>query len=598
MVNHAIIYSATAQQWWHFHTPQQILTTSRQDEVISTLAEIEYLTQRQGLYAVGFISYEAAAAFDPALKTHAPTAFPLIWFGLYDSPSPQLPSPRPSPKGRGSLPQLLPLPLGEGRGEGNWGEGNWQPSISAAAYHEAIQQIKHYIERGDTYQVNYTFRLQKPFTGEPYAFFQQLIQAQPTDYAAYLETESWAIASASPELFFQLAGNHLTCRPMKGTAARGRFLAEDNAQAQWLQHSIKNRAENVMIVDMMRNDLGRIAEVGSVRVPQLFSLERYPTVWQMTSTVTAETQASLVEIMAALFPCASITGAPKARTMQIITELETSPRRIYTGCIGFIAPHRQAQFNVAIRTILLDKVTNQAEYGVGGGIVWDSDSHEEFAECSHKAKILTMPPLPHFSLLETMLWTPAEGYFLLQYHLQRLTNSAAYFDIPLNLAEIATALAELVLPPMPHKIRLLVAQDGMPTYQAVSLSASQPVSAPLRVTLAKESVNSANRWLYHKTTQRQVYETARAQQPEGDEVILWNERGEVTEGTITNVIIRWQGELITPALTCGLLPGTMRAWLIEQGQIREAIITQDMFRQAAEIYLINSVRKWQTAELV
>jgi para-aminobenzoate synthetase/4-amino-4-deoxychorismate lyase len=325
---------------------------------------------------------------------------------------------------------------------------------------------------------------------------------------------------------------------------------------------------------MVRNDMGRVAAVGSVQVASLFDVERYPTLWQMTSTVTAKTDVSLGDIMTALFPCASITGAPKPSTMQIIANLETMPRRVYTGCIGFIAPNKRAQFNVAIRTVLIDKEIGEAEYGVGGGIVWDSVSGDEYEECQVKARILT-ERRPDFSLLETLLWTPEEGYFLLEYHLQRLRDSAAYFDFPENVDKI---------------------RDGTISCQETMLTMTNEPQ-PVRLGIAPTPVDSANPFLYHKTTHRQVYDAARSGCPDCDDVLLWNEQGEITETCIANVVLEFDGELVTPPVRCGLLPGTFRAWLLDQGIVREKVVTIKGLKRSKRIYLVNSVRKWRDAIL-
>ncbi|MFC1976003.1 chorismate-binding protein [Chloroflexota bacterium] len=318
MTNQVVIHDAATEQWLHFQSPRKVIEAMCIEEVMPQLRLVEQMVQQHGLYAAGFISYEAAPAFDTALQVRSPDSFPLLWFGLY--PRPEVIE-LPPPAQNSSQPAL-----------------EWTPSVSRPAYNQAIARIKEHIACGDTYQVNYTLRLRTPFFGDPWPFFLELVQAQQADYGAYVDAEQFAICSASPELFFRLDQDQLVTRPMKGTATRGLTLAEDEAQAQWLHHSEKNRAENVMIVDMIRNDIGRIATTGSVRVPRLFDVERYPTLWQMTTTVAATTAASLSGIMTALFPCASITGAPKPRTMQIIADLETMPRRVYTGCIGFVTP--------------------------------------------------------------------------------------------------------------------------------------------------------------------------------------------------------------------------------------------------------------------
>ncbi|MTJ51717.1 aminodeoxychorismate synthase component I, partial [Anabaena sp. UHCC 0253] len=475
---------------------------------------------------------------------------------------------------------------------------NWKPSVSEIEYHQAISEIKKYIALGETYQVNYTFRLNTAFSGDSWQLFLKLVQAQKADYGAYVDIDNFAICSASPELFFRLDGNQLTSLPMKGTAARGLTLVTDHDIANKLHFSEKNRAENVMIVDMIRNDMGKVANISTVKVPSLFNVEKYPTVWQMTSTVTATTTASISEIMGALFPCASITGAPKTKTMEIIHDLENTPRRIYTGCIGFISPQRQAQFNVAIRTVLIDKENSQAEYGVGGGIVWDSVSNDEYQECQIKAQVLTLNQ-PDCSLLETILWQPDDGYFILDYHLQRLQNSAIYFDFNLELNKLKIQLDKLTesFLNQPYKIRLLLDSDGEITYQTTPLS---PVNNQtfVKLGICCTPVDSNNVFLYHKTTNRQVYEIAKAAFPDCDDVLLWNERGEITETCIGNIVVDLNGELLTPPVICGLLAGTFRADLLAQGKIKEEIITIEMLKYSDRIYIINSVQKWREAVLI
>ncbi len=574
MKDQVILYEARAGQWLRFQNPRQVIQADRLDAVSPALQQVEQLAQRQGWTAAGFISYEAAPAFDAALVTRPADAFPLLWFGLYDAP------------------EVIKLPAGPPSFALNW-----SPSISRPAYNRAIARIKNAIAQGDTYQVNFTFRLQTPFSGDAWQLFLQLARAQRANYAAFVDTGRFALCSASPELFFALDGDRLVSRPMKGTAARGTTLADDERQAAWLRDSVKNRAENVMIVDMIRNDMGRVARFGSVRVPRLFEVEKYPTVWQMTSTVSAATTAPLSQIMAVLFPCASITGAPKPQTMRIIKELETTPRRIYTGCIGYFTPERRAQFNVAIRTVLVDRAEERGEYDVGGGIVWDSDSGAEYGECQTKARVLT-ERRPEFSLLETLLWTPGEGYFLLAHHLRRLFASALYFDFPadLNAIDMELCAAARSFPPRPHRVRLLVDRHGSVTVQPFVLAETAP-AAPARIKLAVEPVDSSNPFLYHKTTHRQVYERARADCPHCDDVLLCNERGEITETCIANVVVELEGSLFTPPVSSGLLAGTFRDWLLAQGKIKERVITVDEVKQSQKIYLINSIRKWREAIL-
>jgi len=344
-----------------------------------------------------------------------------------------------------------------------------------------------------------------------------------------------------------------------------------------------------MIVDMVRNDLGRVALCGSVHVSSLFEVERYPTVWQMTSTVRALTREPLDRILQATFPPASITGAPKCRTMEIIAELESSPRRIYTGTIGFMTPGRHAQFNVAIRTILLQKATGGAEYGVGGGIVWDSKTTDEYQECLTKTKVLS-PITRDFDLFETILWSPHSGYSLLEYHMKRLDQSAEYFGFQANLGQIQDDLASLAagLSSCQHRVRLLVSRHGKIRYEAIPIESTSMRFGD--VVLAKSSVDSGNIFLYHKTTCRRVYEDAVRMSSGNDDVLLFNEAEQITESTVANVAVQIDGVLCTPPVLCGLLPGTLRAWMLDHGQLQERVISVQEALNSSNIYLLNSVR--------
>lgn len=507
----------------------------------------------------------------------ADPGFPLLWFGIYPEPERLTLADIRAGAGAASIP------------------GPWQPSVSVEEYCQAIDQVRELISWGETYQVNFTYRLRCSLDvplPPAWPMFASLASSHAAPYAAFLETERWAVCSISPEMFFTLNGDLLTSRPMKGTARRGKTLADDRAMAEWLHASEKNRAENLMIVDMVRNDMGRVARIGSVCVPELFKVEKYPTVWQMTTTVQAQTAVGLPEIFQSLFPAASITGAPKMRTMQIIAGLEATPRKIYTGAIGFYAPGRQAQFNVAIRTLLLDKQRQCAEYGVGGGIVWDSEAQDEWEETRTKARILHERPEP-FDLLETLRWMPTEGWFLLEQHLARLAASADYFSFPFDRACLLTELDLLAqnAQGIAQRLRLRLTRDGQFILEAQPLL---PQVNPSRIAAAKTPVNSSDRFLYHKTTRRACYQQALMERPGYADVLLWNERGEVTESTIANLIVTLDGRWLTPALACGLLPGTYRAWLLESGQAAEAVIRLEDLKRCSAIYLANSVRgMWQ-----
>jgi para-aminobenzoate synthetase/4-amino-4-deoxychorismate lyase len=565
-------------RWRRFTGLARVVVAGRIEEVGPAVREVEQAVNDEGYYAAGYLAYEAGAAY--GLSVHpsplqsagwqpAPQP-PLLWFGLFRDW------------------QAFEPP----RSNGDYQFGEWRPSLDPATYRGCVARIKDAIAAGETYQTNFTFHLGADFSGDPYALFANLVAAQRADYCAYVDLGRFAICSASPELFCRLDGTSLESRPMKGTAPRGLTTAADRRQIEWLRASEKNRAENVMIVDMIRNDLGRVAQVGSVNVPALFTVERYPTLLQMTSTVRAETTASWADILAATFPCASITGAPKVRTMRIITELERGPRGVYTGAVGFLVPGRRSQFNVAIRTAVIDRRLGRATYGVGSGVVWDSDANAEYDECLLKARVLeTRHQGPSdFCLLETMRWTPEEGYFLLSRHRQRLVEAAEYFSFPLDEAAVERALADLAAGLAgPSKARLLLDHHGRIAVEARPLADDAP-SEPARVGLARTPVSSADARLYHKTTRREPYEAARASRPDCDEVILWNERGEVTEAGASNVVVEIAGRRLTPPVESGLLAGTLRAQLLADGEIEERVLTVDDLRQASRLWLINSVR--------
>jgi para-aminobenzoate synthetase/4-amino-4-deoxychorismate lyase len=571
-----LLHDARDRRWLAFDAPLEVLVARTPAEVAAHVRRVEAAAGREELYAAGFLAYEAAPAFDPKLSVRQAGRLPLSWFALYRAPQ---------------VVEGLPLPERDA-----YALEDLVFSPGEEAYRGAIAAIKEAIREGETYQVNFTGRLLGRLRGDPWDCFLGLSAAQQGDYCAFISTRDFAVVSASPECFFEQEGARLSCRPMKGTRPRGRWQEEDAALRERLLASAKDRAENVMIVDMVRNDLGRIARTGTVRVERLFEVERYPTVWQMTSTVTARTDATLSGILEALFPCASVTGAPKRRTMDIIARLEDAPRGVYTGAIGFVAPGRRAQFNVAIRTLVVDRVSGAAEYGTGGGIVWDSSAEEEYRECQVKAEILHRRP-QGFRLLETLLWEPETGFFLLDEHLERLRRSADYFGFRVDPVQVRQALEAFAVrfAGGARRVRLTVDREGEPHLEAETLAPAP--SRPLRLGIAPAPVDSRSVFLYHKTTRREVYEKARESCPDCEDVLLWNERGEVTESTIANLVVRLGGELITPPLACGLLPGVMRGWLLARGLVRERPLRLADLGGCRRIYLVNSVRRWRRAEL-
>jgi para-aminobenzoate synthetase/4-amino-4-deoxychorismate lyase len=404
--------------------------------------------------------------------------------------------------------------------------------------------------------------------------------------------------SLSPEVFFQRDGETITTKPMKGTIKRGRWSKEDNELAKSLAASEKNRAENVMIVDLLRNDLGKISVPGTVKVTQLFELERYETLWQMTSTIesTIRPETGLAQLMAALFPCGSITGAPKIRTMEIIRELEPFPRGVYTGTIGFLRPGGDCVFSVAIRTVVIDSETGTATFGVGGGITYDSTAEREYDECLLKSSFLSTSTR-RFQLLESLLLENGE-FYLLARHIERIRSSAEYFGFCYLEKNVVRELYGIALKRSRGrwKIRLLLSRDGEIETEAIELDS--PDLKPLRVALAAEPVDSNDKFLFHKTTNRLIYDQALAQRPDCHDVILWNERGEATESSVANVVLPIDGELFTPPRNSGLLAGTFRDQLLAEGKIRERVISVSELKQTTSFFLINSVHKWMKAALV
>jgi len=551
--------------------PVEIVRATTVAEVLPALERIDVLAAA-GLHAAGYVSYEASPAFDPAFETCPAEPSPLVWFGIYETCAEGFPE---EPAAFASVAQA------------------WEPGINRTDYDCALRKIREWLAAGDTYQVNFTFPMTAAFSADPFATFQALNRAQPADYAAYLDTGRHNILSASPELFFRLDGDDIVTKPMKGTARRGLSYDDDVRNAEHLIQSAKERAENLMIVDLLRNDLGRICETGSIQVERLFEPEAYRTLWQMTSTIAAKTHASIPEIFSALFPSGSVTGAPKIRTMQIIQELEQQARGVYCGAIGWIAPGRHAQFNVAIRTMTVDTQSKRAIYPVGSGVTWDSGPAAEYDECLLKADVLTHS-LPDFELLESLLWDG--DYFLLEEHLQRLSNSATYFGMPLDLAEVRQRLRQSAGEPGPNprKVRLVVTMQGA---SRVSIEPALPLR-PQTVGLAASPIDSDDVFLYHKTTRRGVYAAALCGRPELDDVLLWNERGEITESTRANVVVALDGRRITPSVSCGLLAGVMRNHLLGAGEIEEGVVTKDDLARAESIWLINSVRRWIDVRLV
>ncbi|MDA7949517.1 MAG: aminodeoxychorismate synthase component I [Hyphomicrobiaceae bacterium] len=561
--------------------PHRIIQACEPGDVSGALSELNR-AHETGAHLAGFLSFEAGYALEPRFRELMPEErqVPLVWFAVFDEAR-----------------ELSAAETDEWLSEGDASEYRLPPpklSMDAADYCRRFDKVKNYISAGDIYQLNLTLKGHFQFDGNPRALYRDLQHKQPVSHAAMIQTPEFTVVSASPELFLKMKDRRAQTRPMKGTAARGLTLDEDRGIANWLASDEKSRAENLMIVDLMRNDLGRIAEIGSVRVSDLYTVETYETLHQMTSGVEANVSAdtNIASVLEKMFPPGSITGAPKVRAIEIIRELETEPRGIYTGAIGSISPDGTTHFNVAIRTLTLF-ADGRGEVGIGSGVVHDSQAQAEYEECILKMRFLT-DPVRDFQLIETMLHDPVDGYLLLDRHLDRLAESAAFFRYPCEIEAIRQALEahSRTLSEAPYRVRLLLFRDGRTEITETELPSDAPATQ-MRYVISKHTTLSTDVFLYHKTTERQLYdgEWARMHDLYGaDEVVFLNERGEVTEGSRTNVFALIDGELLTPPLRSGVLPGTFRLDFLEAGKAREAVLTEDDLNRAEEVFLGNSVR--------
>jgi para-aminobenzoate synthetase/4-amino-4-deoxychorismate lyase len=618
-----------------FTAPLRVCIANHPSELPGLFAEVESAVAA-GLFAAGYFNYECGSFFEPTVAPHhgqssaQPLAQPLAWFGIYQRP--WLFDHQTGAFLDGDPPGLASFPSAQPDQELN---SEPQPEFAVALteqdYAHQIEAIHGWIRSGDVYQLNFTIPLRVRARGSSAALYQRLLCRQPVPYAAFLHSQpNRRILSFSPELFFHVENHEgrrrITTRPMKGTAPRGRTTSEDQAQAVWLRNDPKNRSENVMIVDLLRNDLGRLAKFGTVRTQSLFAVERYPTLWQMTSTITGElrSEVGFQQIFRALFPCGSITGAPKVRAMQLLAQIEPQPRGVYTGAIGFFS-REQTVFNVAIRTLQLDGEIGTM--GIGSGIVIDSIPAEEYRECLLKAEFLTRHAEP-FSLIESQLWQG--DYPLLELHLDRLEDSARYFAYPFDRAEVKAALLahaakindchpergrrgdrvegpascifaervgnhETQSPGPSYKIRLLLDHQGNLQIEdeLLSLNSTAANARPIRVRIASQRTDPQDPMLFHKTTHRPLYAEAlkAATQAGFDEALFLNLRGEVTEGAISNIFVEKNGRWFTPPIQCGLLAGVQRRHILEtQPNIEEKVLYPQDLRQADAIYLSNAVR--------
>lgn len=560
-----------------FSHPIKILTAHTLDEIPKVFDAIESALAEKN-YVAGYCTYEAGYCFEN-LTTKKIFPSPLLWFGVYEKPL--------------EIPQQFFHTV---QNEEPFSITNIRFDIQQELYKHKIETIKQYISEGDTYQVNFTDRLSFEFTGNLFSLYLSLRNKQRVPYSAFIHTENDTILSFSPELFFRRNGKSITTKPMKGTCKRGRTIEEDKELSLWLQNDEKNRSENLMIVDLLRNDLGRICNPYSIIVSEMFAVEKYETVLQMTSTVsgTLRTAITNYELFKALFPCGSVTGAPKIRTMQIIDELEQHPRGVYCGAIGYFSPEEESVFNVAIRTLHLETQKKdemlQGSMGVGSGIVFDSTPKQEFDECTLKANFLTLHA-PPFSLIETLRWEN-NIWFLFEEHCARMKSSAEYFNIPFHESVLRYECERIVKifdPAKVYRVRLLLSQEGAMTSE---VSALQPIERTPILKLAPERTDSTDKMYFHKTTHRPLYEKyqALAKEERVLDYIFLNEKGEVTEGTFTNILIEKNGILFTPPLASGLI-GIYRTHLLKTNpKCVEKTLTIADLQSADALYVCNSVR--------
>ena len=539
------------------------LKTKDIKEVKHLLAEVEAY-QNQGYYAVGYVSYEAAPAFETKFEViDGPLMSEyLLYFTIHETVQTE-----PIPL------TYEPISLPE----------SWQELTSAEEYKAAIEQIHHHIRQGDTYQVNYTVQLQQNLTADPFAIYNRLVVEQNAHYNAFIQHDDVTIISISPELFFKKDGDRLTTRPMKGTTNRGLTTETDLKQAQWLAQDQKNRSENMMIVDLLRNDMNRISKIGSENVKRLCQVEQYSTVWQMTSTI--ETQllpnSSLSDVFQALFPCGSITGAPKIATMEIINKVEKQPRGVYCGAIGILVPQGPSIFNVAIRTLQMEGT--KAVYGVGGGITWDSKWEAEYEETKQKAAVLYRQN-PRFDLISTGRVHQGKLLFL-EEHMKRLQESSRYFDYPFNKEKVKKQVEDLCQSldfDTDYRLKMSLAKDGELTFEHNQLTGLADDFCQAR--LVEQTYPLDSPYTYFKTSYRPHISLGPHEQ------IYYNQKKELLETSIGNLVLKIEDQLYTPPIRLGLLNGIYRQNLIANNQVTERVLTLDNLKQAQAIYGCNAVR--------
>ncbi|MCD6312072.1 MAG: aminodeoxychorismate synthase component I, partial [Elusimicrobia bacterium] len=570
---------------YYFKNPVKVLELKNPSKVSEFFALLEEYSKKY--YAAGFMSYELGYVFENCFGVMPRGAlfrrggkrfFPLALFGIYEKP------------GIRDVPKIIR------GGKKDYRIKKLKLNVSKKEYLLSVRKIKRHIRAGDIYQADYTMKYKFGFEGNAADFYEELKKKQKAPYAAYLDFGDTKIISLSPELFFSKKGRKITVRPMKGTARRGFDNGSDRERADFLFNDEKNRSENLMIIDLMRNDLGRIALPGTVSVKKMFEVEKYDTLFQMTSTVKSvlRRKLSFYDIIKNIFPSGSVTGAPKIRSMEILRKLEAEPRNVYTGAVGFLSPGGKAVFNVPIRTVLLRG--GRGEMGVGSGIVYDSGPSEEYDECVLKADFLTKER-KEFCLIETLLFD--NKFKNISAHLSRLRQSAAYFGFKFDAKKIKAALSRKTrgLSRGRWKIRVLLSENGN-----LSLGAERApeISGALKLMFSSKKVDSSDRFLYHKTTERRLFDTelVRARKKVFFDIVFVNEKGLVTEGAVTNIYAEKRGVIYTPPVSCGLLRGTIRRRLLARGKIKEKNLYPRDLRTADAIYVSNAVIGFRKAVMM
>lgn len=525
-----------------FTNPIKIITAFNFDELKTAFAKIEELKNQY--YIVGYLRYNAFSGQS--------SNFPLLYFEVFNSYNIY--------KTKNTKKLLL----------------NPTPCVNFCEYSNAIKKIKEEIAKGNTYEVNYTYDFDVPFDGDELELFNFLLSKQKTPYNFYIKNQYDTVLSFSPELFFEMQNNHILTKPMKGTIRRGKDKKEDKNLIEFLKNDIKNRAENVMIVDLLRNDLGRIAKVGTVNVSKLFEIETHKTLHQMTSQIEADLKenTTFFDIFKAIFPCGSITGAPKISTMKVISDVEKGERNIYCGAIGMISP-KETIFSVPIRILQKTNEQNNFKYRVGGAIVWDSNAQDEWEETLTKTKFLN----DEFQIIETVKIENNSILFEKE-HFERMQKTAEHFGFKFKTPEIAKTDDGM--------LRILLNRDGEIKTELKKIT---PAKTP-KIAISPIIQNSKNEFLYYKTTYRPWYYDSFQRIKNGEiyDEIFFNEKGELTEGARSNIVLQLNGNLYTPPVQCGLLNGVFRQELLKNNKCAEKILYKKDLEKAEKIFCVNSVR--------